>query len=444
MKHPSDDQLAAYEAGNGDCTDDPIGMHLRVCADCAAIVDFQHGLRHADVWDLVAILEREPELPQIAAMKVQVSDEDAAAESLLAPVLKNTLRFVYADITNKDQFYNGGVVRRLCATAMEMLERQPLHALEFAVAAATIADALPDDYYPSRAVFGLRGRAWKARANALRYLNRYGEALAALDEAERRFKEITINELEIATVRYVRASVLASGHRFTEALVEVRGAADVFRSYENEQREVDAKMLEGTIHYFSENYGEARAIFETILAYANVRENRLLEARARHNLALAAIGEEDFKSARTGLVQAQECYAELGLHTEHLRVTWALGRIEREEGNTARAKADFEKARQGFEQLSMLVDAALVELDYIGLLLGDHNVRDIRARSERLVRVFKAAGMYTSALTAVSYLNDVAHSPSGVTAWLLGRIRAFLMELQRDPQLLFVPPAMST
>ncbi|MCU1347969.1 MAG: hypothetical protein JWO56_999 [Acidobacteria bacterium] len=234
MKHYDDDELAQYAFDpEGVPRANEIARHVRDCPACSAQLQFirtiDEGLKDEESWEISNSLGDEPDVTSLVELAARVESEDAEAVALLAPLLESPLRFVWADISRKERYRSPGVVRVLCHAALTACEKNPLHALDLADAATSIAEELPTDLYPARAIHGLRGLAWKDRANALRYLGRYGDALASLDESERAYRMLRAGALELAVVDFVRATVLVSGDRFDDSLVCVRRCTPVFR-----------------------------------------------------------------------------------------------------------------------------------------------------------------------------------------------------------------------
>jgi hypothetical protein len=137
----------------------------------------------------------------------QCAAEDAEADELLKEYFEKPRKAARANIRIKRKFHTGGVVRRLNAKAHAVVASEPLEALIFADLAEAVADLLPDDLYPNRAVYELRGTASKERANALLRLAKFDEALEALRRAERAFGHLNSSGYGLAAVELVRAAV---------------------------------------------------------------------------------------------------------------------------------------------------------------------------------------------------------------------------------------------
>jgi len=444
MKHYDDDQLAQYAFSRAATQDaEEIEQHVRLCRACDAQLTFirtiDEGLRDGESWEISSSIGDEPDVSSLVELAARVESEDADAVALLGPLLESPLRFVWADISHKERFRTPGVVRVLCHAALATCEKNPLHALDLADAAVSIAEDLPSDCYPARAVDGLRGLAWKDRANALRYLGRYGDALASLDESERAYRLLHASALELAVVGFVRATVLVSGDRFEDALVSVRSCAPVFHDYREEGRYRHSRLLEATILFMLRDLRAARPILVDVLDAAVRDGDPMLTARAAHNLGLVELDLGELGPAGDHLSLALRIYGETGVNTEATRTRWSLARLAAASGNFDDALKRFREVRHEFGWQGVTIDEALVALDEADLLLTMGDAEAAGAIAAHLFATFRAAGMVTSALTSLSYLNSAA-SKGRLTPHLVQHVRLFLERTQRQPDLLFAPP----
>jgi tetratricopeptide (TPR) repeat protein len=444
MTHYDDDELAQYAFDPEGVPDrETIEAHLRDCPSCTSQLAFirtiDSGLKDEESWDIANSIGVGLDVSRLVELAGRVDAEDAEAEALLTPLLESPLRFVWADIARKERYRSPGVVRVLCRAALAACEKHPLHALDLANAAVSIAEELPDDLYPSQAVFGLRGLAWKDRANALRYLGRYGEALVSLDEATAAYQKLRANALELAVVDFVRATVLMSGDQFEESLVSVRRCAPVFREYQEEARYRHARLLEASILFMMRDMRGARPILTDILDLAERHADRMLTARAAHNLGLVEMEMGDSSLAEKHLSTALALYTDLGVATEAIRTRWSLARLAAARGDFDDALRRFDAVRDEFRWQGIIVDEALVALDMADLLLTTGDPTTAGAIASELFGTFRKAGMMTSALTAIGFLNEAA-AHGRLTPHLVRHVRGFLERIQRQPGLLFAPP----
>jgi tetratricopeptide (TPR) repeat protein len=448
MRHFNDDELAQYAFDpEGSLLSDQIEQHILDCPICEAQLSFirtiDEGLKDEESWDISNAIGGSigdaPDVTSLVELAARVESEDAEAVALLAPFLESPLRFGWADVSRKERFRTPGVVRVLCHAALAACEKNPLHALDLADAAVGIAEELPADYYPARAIHGLRGLAWKDRANALRYLGRYGDALASLDESERAYRLLRASSLELAVVDFVRATVLVSGDRFDDALVCVRRCAPVFREHREEVRYRHSRLLEATVLFMLRDLQAARPILIDLLAGARLNGDPMLTGRAAHNLGLVELDLGELAEAKDHLSLALRIYDEIGVSTEATRTRWSLARLAAASGELDDALLRFRAVREEFARKGITVDEALVALDMADLLLATGNSAAAGAIAAELFGTFRAAGMVTSTLTALGFLHEAA-ATGRLTPKVVQHVRVFLERSQRQPELLFAPP----
>jgi hypothetical protein len=135
----------------------------------------EDDLVDSDVWERVVGSATYASLMEFAD-RIAVEDDDATF--LLADFLDAPASAAWEALVKRRRFHTGGVVRKLNAHAHKLVDNDPLAALTWADAAISIAEVLAEDTYPARAVYQLRGTAWKERAIAQMFL---GELPAALN-----------------------------------------------------------------------------------------------------------------------------------------------------------------------------------------------------------------------------------------------------------------------
>jgi len=193
-EHISEDELALYAFSPNAVSPErrrAIDRHISACFSCRATCDFfavaEEDLGDPDVWERTA---GSATLEALTAYAERIAEEDEEAEELLKPLLGAPAKAAWKNLLAEKRYRTGGVVRQLTNHAVRIDESDPLAALTFADAAISIAEALPNDLYPSGAVNEIRGRAWEERGFAQSKLGEFKEALESLDHAERMYKRL--------------------------------------------------------------------------------------------------------------------------------------------------------------------------------------------------------------------------------------------------------------
>ncbi len=135
-----------------------VEAHLQICTECRSALDDYRvlavALRSEETWRFVDVGSDEGSAERGAgvalAFQQRLAAEDALAENMLQTLVAKKYLFMHTNVAGKKPFRTGGVVRFLCRAAYDEVDRDPVFGQALAEAATLIAEALPDDYYPSR------------------------------------------------------------------------------------------------------------------------------------------------------------------------------------------------------------------------------------------------------------------------------------------------------
>jgi tetratricopeptide (TPR) repeat protein len=443
MDHIPESELAVF-AFDPDAMPEPrrkdINRHTAECASCRATRDFfavaEDDLSDVDVWEPVMGSATHDALMSYAA---RIAEEDREAEEVLQPLFAAPAQLAWLNLSTKRRFLSGGVARRLSAHAHSVVQNEPLEALTFADAAISVAEALPDDTYPAKAVYELRGTAWKERANAQGYLGQCSEALESLLRAERAYKHLASPSLGLSTVAYVRAFVLYEQQRLDEAAAMAERAEHGFAHLGDDDRRMTALYLRAIIKFEARDLGDAAALFRQVIEYGESMNSPLWIARGSSSLGKCEVHRGNLGEASMHFHKALALFREVGSAIELLTTEWGIAKVLLHGGKQGEAIRRLRDVAAEFEARGKVTDAALVGLDIADGLLALGHARQIVELGARLFRVFTNAGVLTGALTAIAYLKEAATAgtltPDDVQA-----VRNFVQRAERQPALLFVPP----
>jgi tetratricopeptide (TPR) repeat protein len=443
-EHITPDELARY-------ADDPsrvrnlsqLEAHLGTCLSCretlAVLRAFDESLASEELWHVAdELLEGKAQRP-LSELAERIASEDAMAERMLRPHLGSPFRFLWSNVHQKKRYRTGGVVRVLARQSAAAREEEPLHALNLADAAIAIAEMLPDDHYPARAINHIRGLAWKERANACRYLGRFDAALDALDHAERAYRRLLQHDIELATVQFVRGTVLWKRQQLPEALALARESAAAFSRLRDHMRWVHAKLLEGAILGDLQASDAARDLFLGLYEDAEAIADPSIRARIVSNLANAYLNLGDTGSASKHFLSAMQLYEALGLTTEVTRVRWSIGVLALVACNFPEAIRRLTATQEECVAQGMTADAALAGLDLAEALLALGDFASLRQVAAEVFERAQLAGMLPAALTATAFLRECAEAGT-LTGAAVRHVKRFLRRLEAEPLLAFEPP----
>jgi tetratricopeptide (TPR) repeat protein len=434
MTHYSDEELILYRLEPE--RDPDMAAHVARCDDCRAELEelawVDTALRDPETWTgAEALLRQSRYAVEFQETRARVEEEERAAERLLAPLLRSPFQFRLADLAGNRRARPSGVVRRLCAAAHGLHEQQPQFSLEVATTACAIARTLEQGRY-------CMALALRERANALRYLGSFGEALQALDEAEP-FLDSAVDAHDRAVVWYIRAIVLLKMGRLEEASRIAPQAAHVFRDHGDTSRELSALLVQPACFSLAGRDGEAAPAYEGLAAKARATGDRNILARAAIGAANAYLELSRLEEAERYYLEALVLFDELGLPTEKARTEWALALLMVRQGDLDAGAARLDAVRAELLQLGLVNDHALATLEWAEARLAGGRPEGVAAACRQIMVRFESEGMMKSARLALAYVHE-ALARGTATPDLIRHVRTYLELLPDDPERRFVPP----
>jgi tetratricopeptide (TPR) repeat protein len=412
-----------------------IHMHLARCTDCADTYDsFVAAFAGEDDETFLA-----SDL-SVASLEygARVARENADADELLKDYFAQPERAAFHNLASQRKFVHGGVVRRLAKQAFDVCASEPLNALVFADAAIAVAEALPKKDYPPNALHDLRGRAWKERANALNRLGEPAAALDALEHAAREYRKATSNTLGLGNVALIRAAAYFCLERFSEADRELRIAEELYERLGDAERRTKAMFLRGNIKYESRELQDAATLFSRVIAYGEAEQNQEWIASGSYALGNCVLESGVIESAAVLFSTAIRIYRHTG--QEYLvGAEWGMARVLLARGLYPESLRRLTTVHAEFTKRGMVLHAAVAALDAMDAMVALRMFKRVADLARAVFKTFTDAGMLTSALTALAFIQTAA-AEERLTREQVQAVRRFVKRLEREPNLLFVPP----
>lgn len=414
-----------------------IQLHLVACSDCADTYDIFVATFAGD--DDEAFLTSDG---AIAAMQygARVARENADADTLLKDYFAEPEKAAWRNLAGQRKFVHGGVVRRLAKRAFDVCANEPLNALTFADAAVAVAEALPKDEYPPNALHDLRARAWKERANALNRLGEPAAALEALDHAEREYDQTTSNTLGLGNVALVRAGAYFLLEQLPEADLEVQIAAGLYERLGDMERRTKAVFLRGNIKYESRDIEAATELFRRVLVHGETVDSKEWIAKGSYALGNCVLETGDIENAAVLFSKALSLFRITGPKTDRIGAEWGMARVLLARGLFKESRRNLHHVQSQYTDLGMTLDAGVAALDVMEAMVALHMFKQVADLARAVFKTFTDAGMLTSALTALSFISTAA-AEGRLTREAVREVRAFVKRVDREPNLLFVPPS---
>jgi tetratricopeptide (TPR) repeat protein len=372
-------------------------------------------------------------LAEIQAVASQLEDESLAARDLGKRLLEHPdqtegiLRFAPA---------TAGALAAALESARTLLDISPSRALEVTYAAEALARRIDWTTYPTVVAAEHRGNLFNERANALRLLGKYPEALGSVGRATLEYERSLASAHSVAVVEYIAACVLREQEDRTAAMRKLKSAAGVFADFSDTTRLLHCRILEGVILSETGHQREARTLFMELLRSA--QDDLRSRAQLHNNIGQLSIQLEELDLGATHLLEAMNLYRELGMHTERTRSTWRLARLLLRNGKLKEGIDRLREAETEFLAAGMQVVAAVVALDRIEAHLAADENAVATAECRSLYARFREAGITANALTALAFLAKSA-SRGQIPQPAVGRVRSYLERLPDEPELLFAP-----
>lgn len=300
-------------------------------------------------------------------------------------------------------------VRHLYYAGQKRIDKKPGEAAVIFYAAALMATRLPADT-PAELKASLQAASLKGRANALRHLGNFDDALADLRVASRLFVAARYCKSEAGQVEYSRGGIYFTMERWTEAINAAIAARQHFLAANDMRRVAHADILIAVSNFEQGNTALAHEIWlqvERLLTALNDRDNL---ARVWHNLAVLEISRRDAGQARSYLDRAAETFRQLDNAIELARTEWSRATYIATFDSPARAIPALRRVRHTFAELGDQTNVACVGLQLVEIrsATAPHAdaalARDASSVADDLLRL----GLNVSAANALDQLRRIA------------------------------------
>jgi tetratricopeptide (TPR) repeat protein len=439
-RHYTVADLLAYLDENEDLVSvAEVAAAVASCAVCAARLNELQGLGRLiadrETWHEVdAPAGHPPSIMDVLTEADRMAREKRAAESDFAALVATPLETWPLYFAGHPSAATEGLVRRVTDAAVAELDRQPAHSLALLDAADSIASRVSDQ----NGQFECRSEVWKNRANALRILGRYEEALAATVMAERFTEEIATGGFMLAQIVYTRGTVLFKMGRFVETIQTARDASYRFAEYGDVKRVIHARNLEAMALTEQGQIAEGLRVYLLIARQLQPLDDPQMTARVTTNIAVSHRRLGNYDDATTYTLAAQQLYRALGAKSEIIRTEWTLGLIDLRVGETEGGLARLRGAAAAFEALLMPADAGFVKLDLTEELLRLEEWDEAGMMAGQAAEAFVRAGAKLHLSTALAFLREAVQQRSA-TLELVQYVRDYVKADEEERT--FAPPS---
>jgi tetratricopeptide (TPR) repeat protein len=204
-------------------------------------------------------------------------------------------------------------------------------------------------------------------------------------------------------------------------------------------RNFEAKEVEAIIIHKMGDVAGACAIYEKAFKLADMIGNADMKARAARNLGISSREAGNFSRAGEYLFLSLQMYEALGSRAMVVYSRWSIATLSLAAGHVSDAAERLPAIVQAFDVLGIVADSARAQLDLAEALLILKQFDAVTSTCTRLLEYFNRAEMKTGAMMAAAYLKEAA-AARRLTRRDIEAVRKYLSDVERKPDLIFVPP----
>ncbi|HEX7181849.1 MAG TPA: hypothetical protein VF756_08410 [Thermoanaerobaculia bacterium] len=332
------------------------------------------------------------------------------------------------------------LIEALLERSWALRHDDPAQMVELARYGALAASQLNIQMYSPERVADWQCRAWAELGNACRVAENHSKAEEAFHQALRCYLRGTNDELLLARVLDLQASLHNACRRFSEARNTLALVYKIYRR--NDQKHLAGRALI-SVGIFTGYSGEPEKCLRLIrrgLALVDESQDPGLVLGAIQSQIVFLTDCERFEEARKLLFLNRWRYSEAEAgRVIDIKLRWIEGRIDVGLNKLARAEQTFREVAAEFEAANLGYRAALTSLDLAEVLLRQEQVEEARQVALQAAEVFMALEIHREAMAAVLFLRDCFERRQATVAIVKAAI-AFLRRAEHDPDARFEPP----
>jgi tetratricopeptide (TPR) repeat protein len=329
-----------------------------------------------------------------------------------------------------------GTLKFLLENARGRFETEPTIAREITAAVLAYVD---DAAGPSHIhEINLRGLARKEHANACEKTGDLRIALRFAKESVDVFhRETGALLFEETRAKLVLCKVLRELGEIDRAMLLARECAATFKDFGHLRFTNMARMFEAGVLFTCRRFPQALAIFQDVMAQAELDGDRPTVARCLQCAAQCAREIGDYDAARDLYPRALAHFEALNIPSDANCARWGLAVTLASVGRVPYAVSELYKVRAVFLSLGMNSHAASAAMDIVRIKFDAGE--DVRNLCTELVPLLTKAGLTQNAIEALAYIREQAEQGELTTTKIV-RVRTYFDQLASRPLLLFARP----
>lgn len=366
------------------------------------------------------------------------TSDPSEAGGLLRELLVRPVSVRRQLVLGEKRYESPDLVRLLLAACEERIFDRPAESLELARLALALTERL-ETLGSAPTTLELRCLATLQVANALRVTGELAQAEELFHTTRGLLDDLgEAPDLE-AELLYLEASLHTDQRRFSQALESIDRALDYYRGTRWQDRRCAALIKKGHVLLTWETrVGSALRAFQEAVPLLDPQQQPRLLAICLHNLILGLNRLGYTIAARSLLGEVKELHLRLGDRANLLKLHWVEGQLDMELGRLESAEQAFADARDGFLELELPYQAALVCLDLAEVYLRQSRSYKLRQLAVEMFPIFQSRHLHREALAALIVFRE-AVAVQGADEELIREVAAFLTQVQCNPKLRFRP-----
>lgn len=360
-----------------------------------------------------------------------VRDPGLQREMLAAPRLLNELvghpparRLLLAK--NVARYQTLPVASACLGEARRLWQHDPQESLEWTGLALTLLETVAEGRYPRALVASFRARAWAYRANALRNQSALDEADKAFAEAWSWFWQGTGVPTEWARFAALEASLRRDQRRFREAHSLLKDAIGIYQE-EGDRRE-ESRLLVARAFVLGEEGRQEQAVKvleDALERFTREELGEFIYMAALHNLATCLVELGRPAEARPLMPEIRGITEMRGDRLQRLRLDWLEALACHGAGDPDEALKLFLQVQEGFVEMGIAYEAALVSLQLAILYLETGRTAEVRELALQMLPIFRSRQIHREAAATGLVLIEALRRDAA-TVDLVQEVEAYL------------------